>query len=190
MSELLQKFLFKRNLFVLIFLFMGHVSIFAQSDQLTKIDSKYFKRLYQLNDSLYRSEQPKKKAFKELEEIGVKTIINFRRAKDNTKRASGTSLKLERLPLKASELTEVELTLALQLIKEAQKPVLIHCWHGSDRTGAVAAASRIVFENWSKDSAIAELRLKGLGHHEKRFPNVVELLMELNAEKIRKELGL
>jgi hypothetical protein len=34
-----------------------------------KIDSNHFKRLYQINDSIYRSEQPSKKGFKELEEL-------------------------------------------------------------------------------------------------------------------------
>ncbi len=161
----------------------------AQQADFEKIESKHFKRLYRLNDSLYRSEQPKKKGITDLEKLGIKSVINFRRHKNPGKSLKGSSLVQVVLPLKASELTEDDILKALRLIQASEKPVLIHCWHGSDRTGAIAAASRIVFENWSKERAISELKTKGFGHHEKRFPNIVVLLNELDIERIRKELG-
>ena len=37
-------------------------------------------------------------------------------------------------------------------------PVLVHCWHGSDRTGCVCASHRIIFSGWSREQANAELR--------------------------------
>lgn len=162
----------------------------AQQAEYVKIESKHFKRLYQLSDELYRSEQPNKKGFSELESMGIKSVIDFRRKWKDPRRAGDTEIKLISLPLKASELDEEDLTEALKLIRDADKPVLIHCWHGSDRTGGVAAAYRMVFENWSAEKAIGELRTKGFGHHEKRFPGVVELLNGLDAQKIRSELAL
>lgn len=77
----------------------------------------------------------------------------------------------------------------LRTIKEAKKPLLIHCWHGSDRTGVMSAAYRIVFENWSKEEAIKELRTPALGYHEKWYPHLVSLLDSLDVEKIRNELN-
>ena len=124
-----------------------------------------------------------------MEDLGIKSVINFRRVKDHGKKARGSSLSLYHYPLKASELTQEELLEALRIIQNAEKPVLIHCWHGSDRTGAVAAASRMLFENWSSERAITELRTKGFGHHEKRFSNIVVLLSELNSESMRKSLS-
>ena len=174
-----------RSICIIIPLVLLSIQAFAQEVALQKIDSKHFKRLHKLNDSLFRSEQPGKKGFAELEAMGVKTIINFRRKVDDAKRAKGTTLQLERLPLKAAELNESHIIDALRLIQTSEKPVLIHCWHGSDRTGAIAAAYRIVVEDWSREDAIAEMRLKELSHHEKRYPNVIELLKELNVEDIK-----
>lgn len=168
----------------------GLFSLSAQQADYEKIDSKYFKRLYKLNDSLYRSEQPSKKAYLQLEELGIKTVINFRRVKRHPKSARATSLNLVSYPLKAGELTEDQLLGALKLIQSAEKPVLIHCWHGSDRTGAVAAASRIIFENWSNERAIKELKTEGFAHHARRFPNVAALLKELDEDSMPKEPGL
>jgi tyrosine-protein phosphatase SIW14 len=54
-------------------------------------------------------------------------------------------------------MTEDELIEALTLLVKSEKPVLIHCVYGSDRTGTVVAAYRIIFENWSKEKAIQEM---------------------------------
>lgn len=82
-------------------------------------------------------------------------------------------------------MSEDDLIYALRVIKNAQKPILIHCWHGSDRTGATKAAYRIVVQGWSKDDAIAELRQPEFGHHEDWYPNIIELLKNLDVEKMR-----
>jgi protein tyrosine/serine phosphatase len=43
-----------------------------------------------------------------------------------------------------------EIKQSLEIIKNAPKPILIHCWHGSDRTGVVAASYRIIKQNGAK----------------------------------------
>ncbi len=164
--------------------------VISQSVSLKKIESKRFKRLYQLNDSVYRSEQPSKKGFEELKELGIKTAITFRRNKDDSKKAKGTGIELIHMPLKTSELNGKDLIAALKAINNAEKPVLVHCWHGSDRTGAIMATYRIVMENWSKEEAIKELRRPELGYHENWYPNVVDLLSNLDSSVLRKELGI
>lgn len=125
-----------------------------------------------------------------MEALGINTSITFRRNKDDLKKARGTGLKLVHIPLKTSELTEDDLIKALRAIKVAKKPVLVHCWHGSDRTGAIMAAYRVVFENWSKKDAISELRRPELGYHENWYPNVIDLISDLNERQIAKDLGL
>jgi tyrosine-protein phosphatase SIW14 len=162
----------------------------AQEMDSKKIESSRFKRLYQMNDSIYRSEQPNKKGFKELEAMGVKSVISFRRVKDDRKKAKGTGIKIQRIPLRSKELTEEQIIEALRMISDAPKPVLIHCFHGSDRTGVISAAYRVVFEDWSKDKAIDEMRYEDFGYHEKWYPFLVDMIQDLDVEKIRTELGL
>lgn len=158
--------------------------------KLQKIYSKHFKRLYSLNDSVYRSEQPSKKGFKELEKLGIKTSITFRRNKDDSKKAKETALSLVHMPLKTAELDESDIVESLKAIQNAEKPVLVHCWHGSDRTGAIMATYRVVFENWSKEDAISELRRPELGYHENWYPNVIDLISNLDKEGIKEKLDL
>ncbi|NRA93043.1 MAG: tyrosine-protein phosphatase [Psychroserpens sp.] len=163
---------------------------FAQTSEATKMELQGLKNLYQLNDSIFRSEQPNNKAFKALESKGVKTILNLRRLKDDNHKARNTDLVLEHLRLKSKEITETDIIEALRIIKNAEKPILIHCWHGSDRTGIVSAAYRIIFEDWSKQDAIAEFRRPEFGYHENWYPNLLDLLNTLDIAKIKKELGI
>ena len=163
---------------------------FAQHSSAEKVSIKGFKRLYKLNDSIYRSEQPTKKGFQQLEAMGLKTVINFRRNKRDDRKAQKTQLELAHFPLKTKELTEGQILTVLKLVQSAEKPVLLHCWHGSDRTGAISAAYRVVFEDWDKEEAIQELRKEEFGYHENWYPNVVDLLRNLDVDTLREELKL
>ncbi|KGL63420.1 protein tyrosine/serine phosphatase [Polaribacter sp. Hel1_85] len=138
---------------------------------------------------LYRSEQPSKKGFKELELMGVKTILNLRRLKNNKKKAKNFNFNLVHIPLKTKELNEKDILNILHVIKDSKQPVLVHCWHGSDRTGSIIAAYRMVIENWSKEKAIKEFQKKNLGYHYKMYPNLLVLLENLDIQKLKKQLN-
>ncbi|MDF0718252.1 dual specificity protein phosphatase family protein [Muricauda sp. 334s03] len=177
---------FVNVLFILFFVVIGY----AQKNEALKIESRNFKRLYKISDGLYRSEQPSRKGFLELDAIGVKSVLNLRRGKNDNKKATGLDLDLQQLKLKAKEMDKDDLIHALDIINTSEKPVLVHCWHGSDRTGAIVAAYRIVFENWSKEDAIAEFRQPEFGYHENWYGNLIELLNNLNVAEIQSELDL
>ena len=148
-----------RKLLIAIVFCIGVVNVsYSQANTLTKVASKQFKNLYKINDVLYRSEQPSKKGFKEIELIGVKTILNLRRLRNNTKKAKDFNFNLVHHPIKTKELNESDILKALKVIQNSEHPVLVHCWHGSDRTGTIIAAYRMVFDNWSKEQAINEFQ--------------------------------
>jgi len=175
-------------LFIISLTNLSHLQ--AQEQDFKKPASKYFKNLYQINDSIYRSEQPSKKGFHAIEDMGVKTVISFRRHREDYRKTRNTQLQLVQVPLKAEELTEADLLHTLKVIQAVEKPVLIHCWHGSDRTGVVSAAYRVVFEDWSKERAIKELRYTLFSYNENLYPNLVDLIEDLDAKQLRKELGI
>ena len=78
--------------------------IYSQDNEAKELKSKNFKRLFKVSDSIYRSKQPNKKGFLELEEKGVKTVLNFRRLKDDNRKARHTDLILEHIRLKSKEI--------------------------------------------------------------------------------------
>ncbi len=145
---------------------------------------------YRVSDKLYRSEQPDKKAFKELQSMGIMQVLNLRKHHTDRDEGRNTAIKLYHLRMSARKLTESQVFDALKVIKESQDPILIHCWHGSDRTGVVAAAYRMVFQNWTAAQAIDEFKNGGFGYHEWAFPNLEELLNQLDIKKLRMALGL
>ena len=46
--------------------------------QVQKIESKYLLNFHKINEQLYRSGQPGKMGMRELENLGIKTILNLR----------------------------------------------------------------------------------------------------------------
>lgn len=168
---------------------------FNQSKDLKKIvtkpqsiNSENFSNLYKLNDSVYRSEQPNKKGMQELEKLGLKTIINLRNRRNDNKEAKGTNLNLIHLPINTWKFNYNDILISLKELEKAEKPVLVHCLHGSDRTGAVIASYRIVYEGWTKADAIAEFQEEQFGYHEKWFPKILSLLESLDVEKLKTDL--
>ena len=148
----------------------------------TSVSAKHLENFYRVTDDIYRSAQPSKEGMRELEEKGIKTILNLRSLHDDRKLAQGTGLKIVDLPMMANNISQDELFNALEFIKEGEKPILVHCKHGADRTGAVIAAYRIIEQHWTKEDAIREMRRGGFSHHYLLFPNIRETINELRTD--------
>ena len=131
---------------------------------------------YRVSADLYRSAQPENKNYPQLQALGIRSVLNLRYHHRNPKNgAADYRLNFLAVPFSAVDLTSAELTKALRLFKTAPKPVLVHCWHGSDRTGTFCAAYRIVFEDWSVEAALDELKNGGFGFHRRLYANIPEL---------------
>jgi protein tyrosine/serine phosphatase len=70
----------------------------------------------------------------------------------------------------------------------ARTPVLVHCHHGSDRTGGLCAAYRIIVQDWTKKDAIQELTGGGFGFHTLWF-NIPRWVENLDVDAVRKEIA-
>ena len=77
-----------------------------------------------------------------LHELGIKSIVNLRHfSRGGDKRAFGDQFWLANKPLRSWEIKPAQIADVLHTIRERQKEgaVLVHCYHGADRTGLVAA---------------------------------------------------
>jgi protein tyrosine/serine phosphatase len=144
---------------------------------------------YRVSTELYRCEQPSAAEMKVLESFGIKAVVNLREFHSDAEEAAGTSLKISEIKLDAGELTYDQLVAALKLVLAAPKPAVVHCWHGSDRTGAVVAGYRIAVEGWTPADALDEMVNGGYGHHS-MYGNLRTLISGLDAAKLRSDLGL
>ena len=143
---------------------------------------------FRVSLDLFRSEQPAASDLAALQGLGLRSLVSLREYHDDPAQLATAGLRLFQHPSSAGSLTEADLVMALILVRDAPKPVLVHCWHGSDRTGAVVAVYRLVFQGWTKEQAVDELVNGGYGFHEKIFPDIVPLILSLDVEKLRKQL--
>jgi len=146
--------------------------------------------LYLIDKGVYRSEQPGHENIIDLKHLGIKEVLNLREFHNDKDDLKGSNLLLNRVKMNAGKVNQQQLVDALRIIKNRNGPVLLHCWHGSDRTGATVAAYRIVFNNWSKAQAIDEMVNGGYGYHKKVYPQLIPLIENLNVFEIKKELNI
>lgn len=143
---------------------------------------------HQVDADLYRSGQPQKEGMKYLEDKGFKTIINLRNVIDDKQEIKGTNLVQVRIPMRAKKVSYEDIVTTMCAIETAEKPVLIHCLHGSDRTGCMVAAYRMM-NGMSKADAIAEFEEAKYGYNKKLFPNILTLLESIDPDKLRKDVN-
>lgn len=138
---------------------------------------------------LHRSEQPSSSEMRALETFGIKAVVNLRSLHSDADEVKGTALVLTEVKMDAGDMTYEQLVAALKALVAAPKPVLVHCWHGSDRTGTVVAGWRIMVQGWAPADALDEMVAGGFGHHE-MFDNLRTLVLSLNQAKLRADVGL
>ena len=145
---------------------------------------------YKVSEGVYRSEQPDGEDFDDIASVGIGEVLNLREYHSDSDEAKTHKVKLHRIDVDTGEMSEAQLREALKIIINRKSPILIHCWHGSDRTGAVIASYRVVVEGWSKEKAIDELQNGNFGYHAAIYPNIVKLIEGLDVKKMRESLGL
>lgn len=153
----------------------------------TPIISENLDNWHRLDQKVYRSAQPSRKGFEDAINFGIKNVLNLRDNHSDDSEARGLKIKTHRIEIEADDIFEKDVVAALKIIKNSDGPILIHCWHGSDRTGLVCAMYRIVFQNWTKDAAIDELVNGEFGYHA-IYKNIKEWIKDSDVEALKKKV--
>jgi protein tyrosine phosphatase (PTP) superfamily phosphohydrolase (DUF442 family) len=152
---------------------------------------KGVKNFVKVSPALWRGAQPdpKQDGFRNLENAGVKTIVNLRYDHDDFPFLAGTKLRYFWIKAHAWHPEEEDLVKFLKVLKDEKNwPVFLHCAAGSDRTGYSVATYRIVEQNWTADDAIHEMF--DFGYHPWWFrnPSILRDKIEKKKECIVKEV--
>lgn len=121
-------------------------------------------KLFEMSPTLYRSALPQPEHLALLEQLQVRTVVTF--IKDDDRQWLGNSnISLISIPLHADRVDDTDVLRVLNVLQlaETRGPVLMHCKHGSDRTGLIAAMFRTVIQGWSKQEALSEMLNGGYG---------------------------
>lgn len=155
------------------------------------VELKDSENFFRITPDLYRSAQPNKKGMRAYEAAGIRTVINLRARHSDNDKARGTNLVLVHIPTRTRAVSSDEFIVkALQTMRDAEKPALVHCMHGADRTGLVIAAYRVIEQGWTREAALDELKNGGFGFHSiwTHIPEYLENLDEKRIEAIRNAL--
>lgn len=129
-------------------------------------------------ENVYRSPQLDGKQLQQLiDEKGIKTIINLRGDNPDEKWfqeeknvADKNGLTLVNISMSARSIPHrSRLLKLLDALRDAPKPILIHCKAGVDRTGEASALYQMIYLQYSKKEALKMLSTEW-GHIEKKFP--------------------
>ncbi|MPR04319.1 protein tyrosine phosphatase [Pseudomonas sp. MAFF 212408] len=145
--------------------------------------------LHQMTPTLYRSALPNSSAVPVLENLKIATVINFLPESDSDWLKS-SDIKQVQLIYRTNHVDDSDVLAALRAIQDAQAngAVLMHCKHGSDRTGLIAAMYRVVVQGWSKEDALNEMTLGGFGSSN-GFKDGVRYMMKADTDKLRTALA-
>ena len=142
--------------------------------------------LHRVTPTFYRSAQIDKTMVTRLKELGVVTVVSLRESDSDAKILQDSGITTIHVPMHTWNIEDGDVIAALRAIRKAEGSgsVLLHCQHGSDRTGLITAMYRILYQGWSRSQAIDELRHGGYGFHTE-WENIPHYLHRVNLVKIK-----
>lgn len=153
------------------------------------VDKKGLPNFHKVSDTLYRGAQPTAEGFRQLEAMGIKTVVNLRAFHSDKDEMKGSGLAYEAIPMKTWHPDVPDIVRFLAVVTDTNRtPVFVHCQHGADRTGTLNAIYRIVVCNWSKEDAIEEMTKGDYGFHS-IWTNLIDFINKLDIEAVRKQLA-
>ncbi|MDZ4837816.1 MAG: dual specificity protein phosphatase family protein [Candidatus Melainabacteria bacterium] len=136
---------------------------------------------HKVTDYLYRGGEPNPAGMHELKKMGVKTVIDLRAqteaAHDEAALAKKLGIKYINMTMTSEAPTKKQVETLLATIdsaKEKNEPVLVHCAHGSDRTGCMIGIWRVARDNWAFDDTYKEMRKYYFGPKYLKLRNAVK----------------
>ncbi|KAF0199434.1 MAG: Dual specificity protein phosphatase [Bacteroidetes bacterium] len=155
-----------------------------------KVELNGFENLYKVDNDIYRSEQPGSPEMKILDSLGIRTVVNLRQFRNDDHEAKNTGLLLKHFKMNAADISYDDIVSGMDLLLKSEKPVLVHCLHGSDRTGCLVAVYRMVKCGWTREEAIEEFLNGGFGYHKSLFPGILNQLKIIDIEALKKDIGM
>jgi protein tyrosine phosphatase (PTP) superfamily phosphohydrolase (DUF442 family) len=155
-----------------------------------KIEVAGVKNCYQVTTNLYRGAQPTGEGMKQLQTLGIRTVINLRAFHSDRDKVAGTGLKSVRFETKPWRAEEEDVVGFLKVVADTNNlPAFVHCQRGADRTGMMCAMYRIVLCGWTKPEAIDEMKNGGFDFNP-AWHDLVSFIENADIADIKRSAGL
>ena len=133
-----------------------------------------------VNDHVYRGAQPTDDGFRELAQLGIKTVIDLRQIgehsqADEQKLVTSLGMRYISIPMAGmSTPKDDQVTAVLARLSDTTSgPVFVHCKRGADRTGMVVAVYRVSQDGWENKKALNEAKSYGMSFFERTIQHYV-----------------
>jgi tyrosine-protein phosphatase SIW14 len=135
------------------------------------LEARGIGRFAVIERGLARGGQPSAEGLRTLRDLGYRTVISFRKNPAERRRLERMGIRYVEIPMRAGLFgaappSDRDVAQFLSIVADStQRPVFIHCRHGKDRTGAMAAIYRIAACGWTKEEAVDEMQAFGFSDH-------------------------
>lgn len=115
--------------------------------------------VYRLSPTVVSGSEPHgEEAFRELQKMGIKTVLSVDGKVPDEKLAAKYGMAYVHVPIQYKGIADDEVMKIAKTFREKEGPFFVHCFHGKHRGPASAAIGRIVVDGVSREQAIAEMR--------------------------------
>lgn len=145
---------------------------------------------WKVDESLYRGGQPTPTQFVGLQQLGIKTVVNVRRTREDRELVEALGMNYVMIPIPAWDMDEEHVLEFLQVMKDpANHPVYLMCHFGGDRSAALHGIYRVVYQGWAPEEAACEM-VHGGYHFHPIWQNLIQDVCEVDAAMYRRKLGI
>ena len=122
---------------------------------------------FQVDENLYRGQQPTDKGLEMLKAKGIKTVVNLRYTKSaiahEKQVVEKLGMKFVSIPINCFTLVpQRQVDQWVETVTDpANQPVFVHCTHGKDRTGSFTGIYRVETQGWKFSQAYKEMKERG-----------------------------
>lgn len=122
---------------------------------------------FQVDEGLYRGQQPTDAGFAKLKSQGMKTVVylhfNKQQAAHEKQLVERMGMKFVHIPMSwITPPKKEQIDTWLKTVNDpGLRPAFVHCQHGRDRTGTLVGIYRIQHDRWAFSKAYGEMKEKG-----------------------------
>ncbi|MDP1563268.1 MAG: hypothetical protein Q8M16_17950 [Pirellulaceae bacterium] len=134
--------------------------------ELERITAQHVPNLIRVTAGIYSGGLPEgEAAFRELADLGIKTIISVDGMKPDVETADRFGLRYVHLPHGYDGISEQRSQELAKAIRDLPGPILLHCHHGQHRSPTAAAVACVLSGRIDAASAESVLQLAGTSPH-------------------------
>lgn len=143
-----------------------------------------------VSGKLYRARQPHNFGTEDLQRRKINTIVNLRTREEGEHEFDREQAMCDKLgvtmvniPISAMLPSDEQIVEFLRIVQANPGATLVHCAQGRSRTGVMVAAYRVVFQNWTAQSAYDDILAHGDESDAENMAAKMDLLRRIERDR-------